>query len=337
MTRSRAVLFAACAVLAVVLIGSWIRFGGGSNVLSALSSDQQSSRRAAVVPSASAVSDPAALHKSDASAKTSTSDVDSPKTIAYALAIDESLRIVGRTQNLAAQEYVLAHALRLCGAARFLRDHDAHPESIDLFDAGTRGARKLVPGSLLKANRMEIERITGRCRGFESQGILIEDMRRAAQTSGLPLANLLWEMPVTPGGQIDMAKARGAMERLLSAPDAADLFALAAMPLALQDSAGMSSDLPPAVDEYLRASRLGVAAVEIAACRSGAACGEGSLLRDRLCVAYLECGGGDVETAYRRLAERHGIAFDGIDRAAARVQLGFTRRDVEALIPSPKA
>ena len=273
--------------------------------------------------------------KSGAASPNRFPESESIGAIAYSSSLADTIRIVGKTSNIVAHEYALNAPRRVCGTLKIFKNAEGYHGDIVNFDAGARTTTKVDVDFLVQASRPAIARIEQRCQGVGDQGLFLEDMAKAAILGDMPLASLLGSLPsVLDRNMPDVAKARHALDRLLSMLGGIDLLPLAATQLVLANPASLMSDMPPADNASLQASRLGVAALEIALCRAGAACGEGSLARDRLCVAYFDCDGGDVETAYLRLAARYGIPFDGVERAATRLYQAIVARDVKALIPS---
>lgn len=324
--------------LTVTALVGWIIYSGSSSRGTGQPGSPVNDAKTGVYNSVSSPLRAPEMHvepKSGATPAAPSSESDSIWAIAYAPSLAEAIRIVGRTSNVVAQEYALSAPRRLCGTLKIFKNAEGYHGDIVNFDAGTLTTRKVDVDALVRASRPAIARIEQRCQGIGDQGLFLEGMAKAAILADMPMASLQGTLPsVVDRNMPDLTKARQALDRLLSMPSGVDLFPLAATQLVLANPALLMSEMPPADNSSVQASRLGVAALEIAACRAGAACGEGSLARDRLCVAYFDCNGGDVEAAYRRLAARYGIPFDGVERAVERLHQAIVNRDVKILIPS---
>lgn len=230
----------------------------------------------------------------------------------------ELMRQARRTQNLAVQAFAVYMPTVLCTS---------------LSEARNMGAATLksnVPSKQIAHDSQALTRIAQRC-GMNTDESLRGALLAELKSADAPMAATFAAYKVEAGDQKKIELTRVQLGRVLA--DINDPTVLQPLNLVWANRNVEHFSLMLSTENKTYAPQIIASAFEIALCRAGAACGEGSVALDLVCTKFAECNHSDVETAYRRMYKTSEISFADADSIATTILNAIRRKDTNTLWP----
>ncbi len=331
---NRKTKWAIAALFLLLLAGVWWRFDGINSSSSALmSAGVPDAAPSSSVYIGTSVSQAPQIE----GAVTDKPDLRAP-LMDKALTVSEAARTpelstllneVRRSSDLFLREYVVYAPAELCFATIVARSNEILP----LLDSKQHLVPK-VKAELGKSHAAALDRIGQRCTTYSGDGHLRDALARELNAARAPLTTIKNTLLLTNpnlSAEDNKRSMFDAVQAVFASPNAPLMLYMTNRGVARMSQPFVSTMIPK---EYSgeEVQFIAMYAAQIAACRAGAPCEQGTIARDTVCARYGECDAPDVEGAYRRLHQLYEVPFSVTESVVAQYQQALAQRSARILL-----